>query len=66
MEIVPLIFRNDWFMNNKLIYWIPIVGVVVTLMHYSKDNGMSAFWAYYQAFVLVIIIWIIAYLQSSH
>lgn len=53
-------------MNNKLIYWIPIVGVVVTLMHYSKENGMSAFWAYYQAFVLVVIIWFIAYLQSAH
>jgi hypothetical protein len=53
-------------MNNKLIYWIPIVGVVVSLMHYERENGMGSFWAYYQAFALVVVIWLIAYLQSSH
>jgi len=52
-------------MGNKLIYWIPIVGVIVTLMHYEKENGMSPFWAYYQAFTLVVVIWVLAYLQSS-
>jgi len=50
-------------MNNKLIYWIPIVGVFVTLIHFEKENGMSTFWAYYQAATLVVFIWIMAYLQ---
>ena len=53
-------------MKNKLIYWIPIVGMFVSLIHYDKENGMSAAWSYYQAAVLVVIIWIIAYLQSLH
>lgn len=53
-------------MNNKLIYWIPIVGVFVSLVNYDKENGMGAFWSYYQAFALVVVIWIVAYLQSSH
>lgn len=52
-------------MNNKLIYWIPIVGVFVSLVHYDKENGMRPIWAYYQAIVLVVLIWVIAYLQSS-
>ncbi|HEV3327652.1 MAG TPA: hypothetical protein VG052_18680 [Puia sp.] len=53
-------------MNNKLIYWIPIVGVIVSLVNYDKENGMSPFWSYYQAAVLVVFIWIIAFLQSAH
>ena len=53
-------------MNNKLIYWIPIVGVFVSLIHYEKDNGMGAGWGYYQAAMLVIFIWVIAFLQSGH
>jgi hypothetical protein len=64
-QLLYLWLRNDWFMKSKLIYWIPVVGVVVSLMHYSKENGMKAIWAYYQAFVLVILIWIAAYLQSG-
>jgi len=50
-------------MTNKLIYWIPIVGVFVSLARFDKENGMGAFWAYYQAATLVVFIWIIAYLQ---
>lgn len=50
-------------MTNKLIYWIPIVGVFVSLVHFDKENGMGSFWAYYQAATLVVFIWIIAYLQ---
>jgi hypothetical protein len=53
-------------MNNKLILWLPIIGVVVSLANYDKENGMGSFWAYYQAFMLVLIIWFVAYLQSSH
>jgi hypothetical protein len=50
-------------MNSKLIYWIPIVGVFISLVNYDKDNGMGPIWGYYQAAMLVIFIWIIAYLQ---
>lgn len=53
-------------MNNKLIYWIPIVGVFVSLVYYDKDNGMPTYWGYYQAFMIVILIWIIAFLQYGH
>ena len=63
---VTLVLKNDWFMNYKLIYWIPIVGMIVSIVNYDKENGMSASWAYYQAAVLVVSIWIIAYIQSSH
>ncbi len=62
---VTLVSRSVLFMHSKLIYWIPIVGVFVTLAHYDKDNGMGAFWGYYQAAMLVIIIGIIAILQTS-
>jgi len=50
-------------MTNKLILWIPIVGVFVSLVNWDKENGMSAFWAYYQAFMLIVVIWVIAFLQ---
>ena len=52
-------------MKNKLIYWIPIVGIFVSLVQYDKDNGLGAFWGYYQAATLVITIWIIAFLQTK-
>jgi hypothetical protein len=48
-------------MSNKLKYWVPIVGVFVTLVHYEKDNGMSVGWCYYQAAVLIVIIWIVSF-----
>jgi hypothetical protein len=50
---------------SKTIYWIPIVGVFVSLVNFDKENGMGAFWAYYQAFMLVIFIWVIAFLQYA-
>jgi len=50
-------------MNYKLIYWIPLVGVLISLANYKKDNGMSAFWAYYQAVVTMGSIWLITYLS---
>jgi len=53
-------------MGNKLIYWIPIVGVFVSLIHYERENGMRPIWAYYQAAALVVVIRVVAYLQSSH
>ena len=53
-------------MTNKLVYWIPIVGVFVSLVQYDKENGMSPGWAYYQAGMLVVFIWIIAFLQYGH
>lgn len=50
-------------MTNKLILWIPIVGVFVCLVNWDKENGMGAFWAYYQAFTLILLIWVIAFVQ---
>jgi len=50
-------------MSNKLIYWIPVVGVFVSLANYRKENGMSDFWAYYQAFVSMASIMIITYIS---
>ena len=46
-------------MNNKLIYWIPIVGVFISLANYDKDNGMNAFWSYYQAIMIIAFISIV-------
>jgi len=43
-------------MDNKLIYWIPVVGLFITLLNYDKDNGMGAFWSYYQALMIVALI----------
>lgn len=51
-------------MNNKLIYWIPIVGALVSLMHYEKDNGMGAFWSFYQTAMLLVIIWTVAFFST--
>jgi hypothetical protein len=51
-------------MHNKLIYWIPIVGAFVSLVHYDKDNGMGAFWSVYQTAALLAIIWIVAWLST--
>jgi hypothetical protein len=60
---VPLPWSKDWFMNNKLVMWIPIVGVFVSLVNFDKENGMSIFWCYYQAAMLVVFIWVMAFLQ---
>jgi hypothetical protein len=46
----------------KLIYWIPIIGVFVSLVNYDKDNDMGAFWCYYQAFMILAFIWIVTYI----
>jgi hypothetical protein len=48
-------------MHSKLIYWIPIVGVFVTLAHYDKDNGMGTFWSAYQTAMILAIIWTVAF-----
>jgi len=50
-------------MISKLIYWIPLVGVLVSLANYKKENDMSAFWAYYQAFVTMGLIFGITYVS---
>ena len=50
-------------MNNKLIYWIPVVGVFVSLVNYRKDNDMGDFWPYYQAVVTMAFIWIITFIS---
>lgn len=60
---VTLFLRNDWFMINKLIYWIPIVGVFVSLANYDKDNDMGTFWSYYQAVMILATIWIVTFVS---
>jgi hypothetical protein len=52
-------------MHNKLIYWIPIVGVFVSLVNYEKDNGMGVFWSAYQTAMILAIIWIVAFLSTN-
>ena len=49
-------------MGNKLIYWIPIVGVFVSLMHYEKENDLAPFWSYYQAIMIMATIWIFTFI----
>ncbi|HEX6428169.1 MAG TPA: hypothetical protein VF008_10805 [Niastella sp.] len=49
-------------MTNKLIYWIPIVGVFVSLAHYEKETDLGAFWSYYQALMIMGTIWIITFI----
>ena len=49
-------------MNSKLIYWIPIIGVFVSLAHYEKENEMGDFWSYYQAIMIMAAIWIISFI----
>jgi hypothetical protein len=48
-------------MTNKLIYWVPIVGIFVSLAHYERDNEMVPFWHYYQAVMIMAFISIIAF-----
>jgi hypothetical protein len=50
-------------MNNKLLYWIPIVGAFVSLIHFDKENGMNAFWSYYQAIMIMAFVSLIAISQ---
>lgn len=40
-------------MNNKLIYWIPVVGFIVCIARYEQENDMSLGWAYYQAAMVI-------------
>lgn len=43
-------------MENKLIYWIPVVGLLFSLFNYDKDNGMAPWWSYYQAVMVIALI----------
>ena len=49
-------------MSNKLIYWIPVVGIFVSLANYGKENEMGEFWSYYQAVMIMGTIWIITFI----
>ena len=49
-------------MNNKLIYWIPIVGVFVSLAQFDKELDLGAAWPYYQALMIMSVIWIISFI----
>ncbi|HEY1201886.1 MAG TPA: hypothetical protein VGE79_12930 [Niastella sp.] len=48
-------------MIYKLLYWIPIVGVFVSLANYEKENDMGIVWPYYQAVMIIATIWIVTY-----
>jgi hypothetical protein len=50
---------------NKLIYWIPVVGVLYSLVNYKKENDMVGFWPYYQAVSTMGCIWLITYLSLA-
>jgi hypothetical protein len=43
-------------MNTKLIYWLPVVGLLVSLFNYEQENGMPDFWSYYQADMVIALI----------
>jgi hypothetical protein len=43
-------------MKNKLLYWIPVIGLLVSLLKYEVDNGMPHFWSYYQALMVISLI----------
>jgi hypothetical protein len=47
-------------MDNKLIYWIPVVGFIVCIANYEKENTMGMFWSYYQAAMVIGFISVIA------
>jgi hypothetical protein len=49
-------------MDNKLIYWIPVIGAFVSLANYDKETGLSEFWSYYQAVMIIATIWIISFI----
>jgi hypothetical protein len=48
-------------MDNKLIYWIPVVGAFVSLANYEKEVDLGEFWSYYQAITIIATIWIISF-----
>jgi hypothetical protein len=54
--------KNDWFMSNKLIYWIPIVGMFVSLAKFDQEVELGPVWPYYQAVMILAIIWIITFI----
>lgn len=47
-------------MGNKLIYWIPVVGFIVCIAQYEKENNLSMFWSYYQAAMVITFIAIVS------
>lgn len=48
-------------MANRLVYWVPIVGMFVSLVRFDKENGMNTFWCYYQTAFLLVLIWVLAF-----
>lgn len=52
-------------MNSKLIYWIPVVGVLISLVYYKKENDISGIWPYYQAVATMALIGLITYFSLA-
>ncbi len=40
-------------MDNKLLYWIPVIGFIICIARYEQENSMSVFWCYYQAAMVI-------------
>jgi hypothetical protein len=47
-------------MDNKLLYWIPVIGFIVCIAKYEQENNMSLFWSYYQAAMVIAFISIVS------
>jgi len=41
---------------NKQLYWIPVLGIFISLYQFDKENGMSIGWNYYQALSVMVFI----------
>ena len=49
--------KNSYMVaENKSLYWIPVLGIFVSLINYDKENGMGMGWNYYQAFSIMAFI----------
>ena len=42
--------------ENKSLFWIPVLGIFVSLINYDKENGMGDGWNYYQALCVMLFI----------
>lgn len=52
-------------MDNKLLYWIPVIGFLVCIARYEQENDLSLFWSYYQAAMVIGFIAIVSIMTFS-
>jgi membrane protein YdbS with pleckstrin-like domain len=53
---INVTLRKGCRMNNKLLYWIPVIGLLISLFNFEKENGMPDWWSYYQAVMVIALI----------